>query len=75
MSKSISNEFGQDWKAYLNGRLNSRIIHFLDLTFKARKISSPTIEDLKAITMDDLETSWLSVPSCKEFLLFKQQIQ
>jgi hypothetical protein len=65
----------EDFKTYLQGVLNRRIIRFIDLHFRARGIKNPTIEQICEITEDEMMNSWLSVVSMKEFLLFQQQIK
>lgn len=67
--------FSQDWQKYLEGLLNRSIIRFLDLEFRSQGIKTPTIQDLKEIKFERLEMSWLSVKSCKEFLLFQQLLK
>jgi len=67
--------FEKDWRAYLNGLLNRRIIHFLDLTFRAKGITRPTLQDVAAIDWQEIENSWLSVASSKELAIFQQQIK
>jgi len=72
--KEYSTAFENNWQEYLSGVLSAQIIHFLKLEFKARGIEKPTLMDLNAISWEDLENSWLSLQSCKNLLLFQQQI-
>lgn len=68
-------DFSKNWKTYLTGALNKRIIHFLDEYFTSKNIHAPEMKDIKEIDFRTIENSWLSVPSCKELMLFQQNIE
>lgn len=63
------------WREYLKGTLSRTIIAFLDEYFLNNNIFSPTIEQFLQIEESDLQKSWLSIPSMKEFQLFQQQLR
>lgn len=65
----------EDWKEYLKGHLNSRIIHFIDLHFRSLSVKNPTMKDISEIPEDRMMNSWLSIPSMKELMLFQQQLK
>jgi len=70
-----TNEFSTNWKTYLSGTLNKRIIHFLDEWFIINNIFAPSIQNITEITDDELLQSWLSLKSCKELMLFQQDVK
>jgi len=68
-------DISTNWKKYLETNLNPRVIHYLDEYFVKNNIHAQTLKDIQEIDWRTLELSWLSVPSCKELLLFQQMIR
>ena len=73
--KDLETTFQDDWKVYLSGLINRRIIHYLDEYFQDFGVK-PSIAVILSITEEELlGESWLSVVSCYELLKFQQQLK
>lgn len=65
----------QEFKIYLRGLVNERVLHFISEHFLAEhNCANPTLEQIAKIPFDSIEQSWLSIPSQKELLLIQQNL-